>query len=161
MLRALGIWEVKTVLQSLIFGSTSEAQKSFVCPFKNCLLQAVHSDYNLCVSVQNWTAFLLWHFHFLSLCFSFWGANSDTWCQTANPVVGKQWNSWEFVYEIGLLWHVGWYSLLLQHEVRPFGMFHKWPPHDITSRILIFGLRCEVQWTWKWHFSGKWCYVIW
>jgi len=58
-----------TVFQGLIFGSTSEAQNSFVSPFKSCLLQAVHSDYNGCDSVQNWTAFVLWHFQFLSLCF--------------------------------------------------------------------------------------------
>lgn len=157
MLRALGIWDVMTVFQGLIFGSTSEAQNSFVFPFKSCLLQDVHSDYNGCVSVQNWTAFILWHFQYLSLCFSFWGINSDT----ANPVVGKQWNSWEFVYEMALLRHVGWYPLLLQYEFRPFGMFHKWPPHDITSWILIFSLRYEVQWTWRWLFSGKWCHVIW
>jgi hypothetical protein len=62
-----------TVFQGIIFGSTSEAQNSFVCPFKSCLLQVVHSDYNGCDSVQNWTAFFLWHFQFLSLCFSLWG----------------------------------------------------------------------------------------
>jgi len=158
---ALGIWDVMTVFQGLIFGSTSEAQNSVVCPFKSCLLQVVHSHFNGCDPVQNWTAFVLWHFQFLSLCCSFWGINSDTLCQTANPVVGKQWNSWEFVYEMALLWHVGWYSLLLQHEFRPFGLFHKWPPHDITSWILIFCLRYEVQWTWRWLFNGKCCHVIW
>jgi hypothetical protein len=131
MLRALGIWDVMTVFLGLIFGSTSEAQISFVCPFKSSVLHVVHSDYSGCDSVKNWPAFVLWHFQFLSLCFSFWGINNDTWCQTANPVVGKQWNSWD--------------TLLLWHEFRHFGMFHKWPPRDITSWIHIFCLDMRLS----------------